>query len=107
MILTFGKHKGKDLEDFMFNIPEISKDAYYCKWLIQNEVLTGNLRKEFKYQLTKRNMTIKDYIAYLDMKILNYRRWRWRNISNSNRTSCSSSYEDAFYGYAYDYPEYY
>ena len=61
MKITFGKFKGKELEDLFFGLAEIDKDYYYCKWLIDNNILKGSLLDEFNKLLVKHKLTLYDH----------------------------------------------
>lgn len=91
-LLKFGKYKGQHVEYLMSsNIPN---EFNYACWLYANRIAKGYLRECMdKHAKRLGYNTLKDW--WLDT----HKEWTF--------DTSSTSYEDAFYGHAFDYPEVY
>lgn len=109
--IPFGKYKGEDIEDFFFDLPIVSKAPYYIKWLLDNNIMQGEFKKNFLLALSKRNLSLQQYKEQINNLIEAYRDYKRAKAkecyNNRSYSRYSDSYEDAFYGYATDYPQYY
>lgn len=91
-LLKFGKYKGQHIEYLMSsNIPN---EFNYACWLYANRIVKGYLRERMDKHAKRLG-----YNTLKDWWLSTHKEWTF----GASRTS----YEDAFYGHAFDYPEVY
>lgn len=95
MILKFGKYKGMDIEELMAS-DKFDIISYMC-WLIEHDVPRPYL-KEYMEKVARKlkAKNLNDWYDY-HRKFLD----KWSSYTTSY------SYENSFYGHAFDYPEYF
>lgn len=96
MILKFGKFKGYRVYDLMAS--ERDDHVSYICWLIRHNIPNRPLRCYMERAAQKLKFEdLNDWYKY-------HRDFINKQISSY---TTSASYEDSFYGHAFDYPEYF
>lgn len=113
-VIPFGKYKGKNIEDFFFDLAPVSREASYIKWLLDNDIMKGALKESFTIALKRNGLTLSEYKEQIENLTQAYKEFCWRRAreerelrSRYSKKRYSGDYEDSFYGHATDYPEYY
>lgn len=112
--IPFGKYKGEDINNFFFDLAPVCRKASYIKWLLDNNVMKGAFKESFMTALKKNDLTLPKYKEQVENLVQAYKEFYWRKAREDRESrSCyskkeySGDYDDSFYGYATDYPEYY
>ena len=113
-MIPFGKYKGKNIEDFFFDLAPVSKKSSYIKWLLDNDVMKGAFKESFMIALKKNGLTLSKYREQIENLVQAYKEFCWRKAREEresrprySKREFSGDYDDSFYGHATDYPEYY
>ena len=117
MKMPFGKYKGEDIETLFFNFPVGTKYPYYGLWVVENNILKGDVLKEFERLLKEYNINIKKYKIHCEKGIEEYRNSKrekakeynshapiyWSTTGNKYKYT---SYNDDYAYHSGGYPDY-